>query len=55
MVTVRTWMFEARSGCISFSEALPKWQADKVRGFWAKISLEHAHLTAVFAKVKEGN
>lgn len=32
------------------STAMQKWQTSGVRGFWAKISLEHAHLTAVFAK-----
>ncbi|XP_052257337.1 uncharacterized protein LOC127862301 [Dreissena polymorpha] len=31
-------------------KALPRWQADGVRGLWAKISLEHSHLTPVFAK-----
>ncbi|XP_052802343.1 uncharacterized protein LOC128232684 [Mya arenaria] len=30
--------------------ALLRWQEEGVRGFWAKIRLEHSHLTAVFAK-----
>lgn len=30
--------------------AMPKWQDNGVRGLWAKISLKHAYLTAVFAK-----
>ncbi|XP_045172868.2 uncharacterized protein LOC123534617 isoform X2 [Mercenaria mercenaria] len=30
--------------------AMPKWEGSGVRGFWAKISLEHAHVTSVFAK-----
>lgn len=32
------------------AEAMPKWQGSGIRGFWVKIALEHAHLTAVFAK-----
>lgn len=30
--------------------AMPNWEADGVRGFWAKISIEHAHISSVFAK-----
>jgi len=37
-------------GCV-VAVAVPCWQETGVRGFWARIRLQHAHLTAIFAKV----
>ena len=33
-------------------EAVPKWKAEGVRGFWARIALQHGQMTMIFAKVE---